>query len=143
MRVFDICPRCHALTGATESKCPNCGLPTPEAIAGKAFAAMDKTIADALGAKPGEARSILAEAAAVVHGDRRKDYGTPLENHTRTAKLWSAYLGVDVTAEDVCMLNALQKISRQKHAPKRDNLVDLAGYAANVEIIENERKQKP
>jgi hypothetical protein len=88
-----------------------------------------------------EQRSILAEAGDVVHGDRRKDYGSPLENHDRTAKLWSGYLGVPVTAEDVCMLNILQKVSRAKHALKRDNLVDIAGYAANVELIENERKK--
>ena len=142
---FEPCRRCDARVGPLEIRCPNCGLPAlgPEEIASKAFASMDKTVNDALRGNPGEVRSILAEAGDVVHGARRKEYGSPLENHTRTARLWSAYLGADVTAEDVCMLNALQKISRQKHAPKRDNLVDLAGYAANVELIENERKQKP
>lgn len=118
------CARCGRYPSLPKGlSCPGCGEP--------------------YGAPPPafEQRSILAEAGDVVHGDRRKDYGSPLENHDRTAKLWSAYLGVTVTAEDVCMLNILQKVSRARHALKRDNLVDIAGYAANVELIENERKK--
>ena len=80
--------------------------------------------------------SILAEAAAVVDGPRRADYGTPAENHGRTAALWSAYLGVPIAARDVCMLNVLQKVSRDRHGVKRDNLVDIAGYARNAELCE-------
>ena len=80
--------------------------------------------------------SILAEAEAIVHGDRQADYGTPLENHSRTAALWSAYLGHPVTARQVCMLNILQKISRDVHHSKRDNLVDIAGYAENANLCE-------
>ncbi len=73
----------------------------------------------------------------VVYNERGLDYGTPLENHTRTARLWSIYLGKEVTARDVCMLNILQKISRDQHAPKFDNLVDIAGYAENAFLIEH------
>lgn len=80
--------------------------------------------------------SILDEAAAVVNGPRRSDYGTPLENHTRTAALWSAYLGVPITPRQVCILNVLQKASRDAHAPKRDNLVDIAGWAENAHQCE-------
>lgn len=79
--------------------------------------------------------SILAAAHHAVHGDRRADYGSPADNHARTALLWSAYLGVTVSATDVCMLNILQKVSRQRHACKRDNLVDIAGYAANADLL--------
>lgn len=78
--------------------------------------------------------SILAEAARIVDGPRRTDYGTPAENHGRTAALWAAYLGVPITARDVCILNVLQKASRDRHGPKRDNLVDIAGYARNAEL---------
>lgn len=35
------------------------------------------------------------------------------------------------------MLNILQKISRDQHAPKLDNLVDIAGYAENAFLIEH------
>lgn len=82
--------------------------------------------------------SILEEAARIVDGPRRADYGTPLENHGRTAALWSAYLGVPITPRQVCMLNVLQKVSRDAHAPKRDNLVDIAGYARNAELCETQ-----
>lgn len=85
--------------------------------------------------------SILEEAQNVVHGDRAKDYGHPFINHNRTAQLWTAYLGVPITAEQVCMLNILQKISRSQNRLTRDTLVDIAGYAANVEMIEERRKE--
>ena len=79
--------------------------------------------------------TVLAEAARVVDGPRRDDYGTPSENHGRTAAMWSDYLGVPITARQVCMLNILQKISRDAHAAKRDNLVDIAGYVRNAELV--------
>lgn len=76
----------------------------------------------------------LAEASEVVDGPRRATYGHPAENHTRTAMMFSAYLGIVVTPRMVCMLNALQKISRDRHADHHDNLVDLAGWARNAEM---------
>lgn len=80
-------------------------------------------------------RSILKEAAEIVYGPRRKDYGTPSENHGRTAALWTAYLGVPITARQVCALNILQKLSRDANMPKRDNMVDVAGYAENADLV--------
>lgn len=80
--------------------------------------------------------SILSEAADIVGGSRQADYGTPLANHSRTAALWSAYLGIPVTARQVCMMNVLQKVSRDVHHSKRDNLVDIAGYAENANLCE-------
>lgn len=80
-------------------------------------------------------RSILETAARVVDGPRRESYGTPKENHERTAALWSAFLGVPITAAQVCMLNILQKVSRERHAHNLDNLVDIAGYARNAQLV--------
>lgn len=76
-------------------------------------------------------RSILAEAADVVAA-RGKRYGSPMANHNRTAQLWGAYLGCELTAADVCKLNILQKLSRDRHQANRDNLVDVAGYVENA-----------
>jgi hypothetical protein len=81
--------------------------------------------------------TILDEAAAIVDGPRRADYGTPAENHGRTAALWSAYLCVPITARQVCQLNILQKLSRDAHTAQRDNLVDIAGYARNAELLDD------
>lgn len=78
---------------------------------------------------------ILTEAQSIVDGPRRDDYGHPAVNHGRTAALWSAYLGVEVSARQVCMLNILQKVGRDAHREKRDNLVDIAGWARNAELV--------
>ena len=86
-------------------------------------------------------QTILDEAATVTEGDRNTFYGDPSVNHECTALMWSAYLSrlhteeVVVKARDVCMMNILQKVSRDANMPKRDNLVDIAGYARNAEMI--------
>lgn len=92
-----------------------------------------KPIAPLVTAKVDKMAALLAQATELVSGDRQKAYGPPEENHARTAALWSDYLGTKLTAHDVCMLNILQKVSRQRHHQSHDNLVDIAGYAANAE----------
>lgn len=78
-------------------------------------------------------RSLLAEAQNIC-AQRQLTYGPPEVNHRRTAALWSAYLGVEITPRQVCMLNVLQKVSRDRHAAARDNLLDIAGYVANIDL---------
>jgi len=79
--------------------------------------------------------SILQEAQALIHGDRQATYGHPRDNLGRIARLWSVVLGVDVTPEQVCLCMVQVKIARQVHRPKRDNLVDAAGYLALDELL--------
>ena len=92
--------------------------------------------------------SILEEAQRIVHGPRQVDYGHPRDNHTRTASLWVAYLCGKygecpaLDAEDVCFLNLLQKVARQMNAPKRDNLVDAAGYINTVAMVLDEQERR-
>ena len=74
---------------------------------------------------------LLREAERIVDGDRDAQYGNTRENFGRTAALWSAYLGVEITAEDYAAMMALVKVSRIRYSPEhRDSWVDLAGYAA-------------
>ncbi|MEK9721898.1 MAG: DUF6378 domain-containing protein [Rhodospirillaceae bacterium] len=80
--------------------------------------------------------TVLAEADRIVNGPRQDAYGHPSVNHACTARMWSAYLGTEITPRQVCMLNILQKCSRDAHEPKRDNLVDVAGWAENAEMVE-------
>lgn len=80
-------------------------------------------------------RGPLADAAKIVYGQRRDSYGAPEDNHTRTAQLWSTYLGFPVTARQVCMMMILLKISRDKHSETLDNLTDIAGYAENAWLV--------
>ncbi len=86
--------------------------------------------------------NILEEANKLVHGDRQADYGHPLDDFTRTALMWSAILGHTVTAEQVGLCMCAVKISRQVNHPKRDNLVDLAGYAATVAMVIDEKYRR-
>lgn len=87
--------------------------------------------------------NILEEANEAVEGARRSDYGSPRDNHGCTAEFWTSWLkrrgklreGVQLDAYDVCYMNMLQKESRAAHSPKRDNEVDIAGYARNVELL--------
>ena len=96
--------------------------------------------------------NILKEAEVLIYGDRNEQYGAPIDNHGTTGELWSAYLkakfrrtgNLDLSPEDVCYLNVLQKVSREATtgAGKRDTIVDIAGYAGNVEMIRDERNDR-
>lgn len=77
--------------------------------------------------------TILEEAQSLVYGDRQASYGHPFDDYTRTARMWEAILGMTpytITPRVACLMMAAVKISREVNKPKRDNLVDLAGYAA-------------
>lgn len=84
--------------------------------------------------------SILEEAQRIIHTDRNASYDHPARNHSQTADMWSAYLArklkEPLTARDVCWMQTLLKASRDSYQPARDNLVDGAGYIANIEMIE-------
>lgn len=87
-------------------------------------------------------KSILDEAAEIVSGARRKAYGHPENNFGRISALWNAYLSgkpsgaLPITNTDVSLLMILMKVARLIESPDhRDSLVDLAGYAATVEML--------
>lgn len=80
--------------------------------------------------------TVLQEAQRLVYGDRQDSYGHPADDFGRTAKIWSAILGVDVTAKQAALCMVGVKISRECNAPKRDNRVDGAGYFAVADRIE-------
>lgn len=80
-------------------------------------------------------QTILDEAKMLVHGPRQESYGHPIDDFTRTASIMSAILGHEVRAEQVPLLMIAVKLSRECHRPKRDNVVDLAGYAATLELV--------
>lgn len=74
--------------------------------------------------------TILEEAQRLVYGARNDDYGHPADDYAKVAMIWTAILGVEVTAKQAALCMVGVKIAREVHRPKRDNLVDLAGYAA-------------
>jgi hypothetical protein len=79
--------------------------------------------------------NILEEANSLVHGDRGAAYGHPIVDYECTAAMWQALIkrryGVDVplTPDFACLMMVAVKLSREAGKPKRDNLVDAAGYA--------------
>lgn len=74
---------------------------------------------------------ILAAARQCVSVDRAETYGDARTNFGNIASLWSAYLGVPVTAVDAGAMLALFKIARFKANPAHhDSAIDCAGYIA-------------
>lgn len=73
--------------------------------------------------------NVLQKAQLTV-ASRGKDYGTPLVNHTRIAKIWSVILGVEVTPEQVMLCMIGTKMTRLVETPGHpDSILDIAGYA--------------
>jgi len=78
----------------------------------------------------------LGIAKELVLGDRNEDYGAPIEDFTRAWDIYdmmdnpvpAEFLPEELKAKEWAKLNIAQKISRQLHKPKDDNLIDLAGY---------------
>lgn len=89
--------------------------------------------------------TILERADKITSEDRQKAYGHPSDNHLITSLMWTAFLrdklrdGEALNSRDVCMLNILQKVSREAHDEKEDNLVDIAGFARNAEQLQEPR----
>jgi hypothetical protein len=90
------------------------------------------------------AESILDEARRITGGERRDDYGRPDDDFARTARMWTGILGgklregVEITAMDVPLCMIAVKLARQAHRHKRDNLVDIAGYARTAALVAGE-----
>ena len=76
-------------------------------------------------------KEFLARAGTLVAGDREKDYGDKVHNHNNIAKLWSAYLDVEVRAHDVAIMMTLLKVARTKlGAVSEDTYIDMSAYSA-------------
>ena len=80
--------------------------------------------------------TVLEEAAELTEGARARDYDHPSRNFERIAVGWSVIFGVEVTPEQVGLANIWQKVARQVHTPKRDNLVDICGYSRTIEKLQ-------
>jgi hypothetical protein len=88
-----------------------------------------KTLDDCERLTKSETESILSEAERIVNGDRQADYSDPVANFKRIAEIASAIMAKDITAEECCIVMIAVKLARENYKHKRDNLVDLAGYA--------------
>jgi len=85
---------------------------------------------------------ILKTALKLTSGQRHEDYGDSNLELERVATMWSVIFETDVTPNQVTLAMIALKITRQMHANKRDNWVDIAGYARLGDIVNNNNKTK-
>lgn len=90
----------------------------------------------------GMKRELLEEAANIVEGQRKEDYGETYKSFERISNLWSAYLSCPVSPSDIAAMMIMLKISRAKQTPThKDSWVDMAGYAAcGYEVSQKEEE---
>ena len=88
--------------------------------------------------------TIADKAEKIVFGDREQTYGDPGKNLRMIAGMWSAYLGIGITPEQVCDMMVQLKIARLKSSPDHeDSKVDIIGYTLLKERLkENEKEPK-
>lgn len=137
----DKCPSCQSTNGLHSLiyKTWNSSLPTFKCIQ------CDWLV---YSSKPTEIESILQEAQRLTHGDRNTTYGHPLDDYSRTAGMVNSMLAhklkEPLTPSECAAIMCCVKLSRQAHSPKRDNMIDLAGYAWVVQecLDETERRAK-
>lgn len=89
----------------------------------------------------GDPESILDEAKRITGGERNADYGHPRDDFARAAHIWTGILrdrlapGASIKAEDIALCMIGVKLAREAHKHKRDNLVDIAGYARTLAMV--------
>lgn len=88
-----------------------------------------------------ENKSILSEAEEIVNGSRHSDYGDPVESFERIAKTASMIAGRDLSPNECCAVLMAVKLVRESFAHKRDNLIDLCGYAYIMNEIKESNKK--
>lgn len=88
-------------------------------------------------AEPTKRGQILNDAFVIIHGDREKDYGRPIDSFTRLAEALNLVLrpklreGVELDAVDAAVLMIAMKLSRLAGGDRKDDTwIDLAGYSA-------------
>lgn len=92
--------------------------------------------------KEAPAKAVTEIAHSLVGGDRRGDYGHPLDDFCRTAVMWSALLKVRVTYRDVAQCMIALKQSREVNKQKQDNMIDACGYAECLDMCYAEEKRR-
>ena len=84
--------------------------------------------------------TVLDEAKRLVQGNRGASYGHPIEDFSRTALIWQAILGVEVTPEQVALCMIGVKLSRLvQSANHHDSQVDIAGYVLTYSMVRERR----
>jgi len=80
---------------------------------------------------------VLEEAERKINGVRQMEYGNAKDSFATIAEMWSIFKGVAISPADVAMMMILLKVARSRGTIKLDSLVDIAGYAALADQLEN------
>lgn len=74
---------------------------------------------------------VLREAAAIIAGDRDKQYGSPEDNFGRIAVVWEIITGHKYSKEEIAMMMVGLKVARfaSNSGFQADTWRDIAGYA--------------
>lgn len=91
-------------------------------------------------------KSLLQRAHETINGQRQQDYGDKLQNFAQTAMIWQGILApklqetATITPEDVALLMIALKMSRLSKTPDhKDSILDIAGYAGCMDILQEDR----
>lgn len=91
--------------------------------------------ADKLTVGPSHESQFLHDVGLTLD-DRGEDYGGVEDNFADIAAMWSPLLGVTVRPDQVALAMIALKLVRANKAYKRDNAIDIAGYAAHLDSVQ-------
>jgi hypothetical protein len=98
--------------------------------------------------RPPSDENVLEEADRLTAGAKHEEYGHPLDDFERTARIATAVLdgflrpGMEVQPWHIPLLMIGVKISRQVNMPKRKNFTHIAGYARTGELVAEEMERR-
>lgn len=92
--------------------------------------------------KQDKPKAVTEIAHSLVGGDRRGDYGHPLDDFCRTAVMWSALLKMRITFVGVAQCMIALKQSREVNKQKQDNMIDACGYAECLDMCYTEQARR-
>ena len=81
--------------------------------------------------------TILDKAKKTVDNKREEEYGHPKHHFSKTASVFNALKGTNLTAQDIADFFMVDKLVRRQTSPgDLDHLVDIAGYARCAERLQ-------
>lgn len=87
-------------------------------------------------------KSPCVEALVVVYADRESIYGHPLDDFRKGCAIWSVIHEKIVHFSQYALSQIGVKISREVHAAKFDNRVDICGYTETLQRCYEEEKRR-
>lgn len=82
-------------------------------------------------------KTILEEAREVTDGARQSDYGDAEESFDRICSILKAF-DILIDPYDIPIILIAIKLVRESYSHKRDNLVDICGYARLYSILKGD-----